>query len=151
MSVAVRCPSRRDTSGVPDMPVVRIVTPITVVIKVIVADHVRGHILCSPRVVVATLARVSPVVKVVLATDLVHLCSQGIRAAESPTLARVHIIVLAITSRLTFTLSNGDSRVISVIADVNSISARLRNDERLVRRVNLKNVISVQASHAHIE
>ena len=69
MALVIRRPARGNAVGIPDMAVVRIVAPVAIVIQVFIADHVVRHILRRARLIVAVIAVVGPVIKLVGSAD----------------------------------------------------------------------------------
>ena len=72
MPLVIRCPACGNPVGEPDVAVVRIVTPVAVVVEVFVPDNVVGDIPRRARLIVAAIAIVGPAIKLIASTDVNH-------------------------------------------------------------------------------
>src|ERR1035438_1145200 len=89
------------------------------------------------RLIVAVVAIVSPVIKLVGSTDVNYLCVQRVRPAESASLSGVQRIGLAVAGRLASALAYADDRVGAVFTSLYPIASRLGNRKRQGRRIDL--------------
>ena len=72
MTLTIRSPARRDM-GKPDVPVAGRRAPVAIVIQIFVTDDIVRHISGRPRILVAMITAVAPVVEVVRSADIFNL------------------------------------------------------------------------------
>ena len=135
----------------PDVPVAGLRTPVAVFVQVLVADHIGRDISGRPRVFIALIAAVAPIIEVVRSTEILDLGIQRIGSIESGALARMQCVGFPVAGRFAFTLANANHGVTSILTRFHTVSSRLENRECLIGSVDLKRIIRVQMSNAYVD
>ena len=151
MPLPIRRPARVHAAREPDMPVVRIVTPVAVVVEILVADDIVRHVLRRPRIVPASVSAIGPIVELIRIAKLIHLGVQIVRPTERAARSGLQRIALPIPGRFALAFSNRDHGVGAVCARLHPITARLVDRERQIRRVDFENIVLVQFPHANVD
>src|ERR1019366_4299017 len=95
---------------VPDVTIVPIIAPASMVIQIFVADDIAGHILRRARIIVAMIAAVGPVVELVGASEVFYIGVQRIgSSAEGGFLSGVQGVGLAVAGGLAFAAAQADA------------------------------------------
>ena len=151
MADVVRCPSRVDAVGKPDVAVGRIVAPVAIVVEVLVADDIGRKVVRGARIIVSVIAGFGPSIKVVRTVKLFHIGVKLIGTAECGALAAAEFIALASARGFAIAFANADDGVVSIGADFNAIMTGLEDGEGLVGCVDLEIVVFMQAAHGDID
>jgi hypothetical protein len=94
MTVTIRRPPCIHV-GEPNVAITGIWTPVPAVVQVFVSDDIMRDISRRPRIFIAVVAAIAPVVEIVGITEIFHLRVQPIRSFEGGALARANGISLS--------------------------------------------------------
>ena len=152
VALAIWRPAWGDIVWVPDVTIVPIVAPASMVIQIFVADDIAGHILRRGRIIVAMIATVGPVVELVGATEAFYIGVQRIGAsAEGGSLSGVQGVGLAVARGLAPAVAQADDGVGAVFTSVQPVVSGLGNRKGQVRCIDLEVIVRVEAAHPKVD
>jgi hypothetical protein len=127
MSVAIRSPIGRDAIWNPDVPILPIVAPRTVIVEIFVANHVRRNIPRRFKPVFTPVTFHSPFLKVIGLRERLLVIAHLIRSGEGVLLTGPSVVSLATRSYFSRAAFNVHRAGIAIRAHVNAIFARTQN------------------------
>ena len=152
VALAIGRPAWGDIVWVPDVTIVPIVAPASMVIQIFVADDIAGHILRRGRIIVAMIATVGPVVELVGATEVFYIGVQRIgSSAERDSLAGVQGVGLAVARGLAPAVAQVDDGGGAVFTSVQPVVSGLGNRKCQVRCIHLEVIVRVEAAHTKVD
>ena len=149
MPFAIGSPARRHP-WIPDIAVFPRRPPITVIVQIFHSNQVPRTITRGTRVIVAALSCVRPVVKLIRVADLLQLRAQLRGTAKRHALSRMDGVFLPVPGRGSFSFPNRYDCVVAILGSFNPVPPGLKRSQRLVGSVDLKDVVPVQSTHAHV-
>ncbi len=152
VALAIRRPAWAYIVWVPDMTIVPIIAPASIVIQVFVADDIAGHIFRRARIVVAMIAAGGPVVELVGATEVFYVGVERIgSAAEGGSFSGVQGVGLAVAGGLASAVAQADDGIAAVFTSVQPVVSGLGNRECQVRCIDLEVIARIEATHTKVD
>ena len=150
MASVIRSPSGFHL-GIPDVPVIRIIAPVAMVIEIVIADHIVRKVLRGTRRIVTVIAILGPGIEVIEGVNRLDIGGKRIGPAECASLPGAQVVGLAIAGGLAFAHADAHHCVAAVRTRLHAIAARLHDRERLVRRIDLEGVVLVEPAYRNID
>ena len=146
-------PAYGDVVRIPDVAVFRhIRCPLAVVVQILVADHVFGHVAARSGVVPALVALRIEVVERIRRRQLVGLVVLQLRIVEGHRLALIDAkACVALTVDVTAAVSHGDDGRLAVGQHADAEFADAIGDEGQCWRVDLVDLAVIQAAYAQVQ
>jgi hypothetical protein len=132
------------------MAVVRIIAPVAIVIEIFITNHIVGQIARRTGVVVAPLTALSPSVKLVRVTDLLHVGIQRVAPAERSSLPGMDRVSLPVACGLALSVSRSNHRVAAIFACLEAVVPGPLNAECQIGRVDFNGIVLIKPPHANI-
>ncbi len=151
MAFVIGRPTGVDSIGEPDVPVVRIIAPVAIVVQILIADHIVREILRRTREVVTVVATFGPGIEFVGAVKRLDVGIERVRSAERAGLSAAQIVALARANGLALARADADHRVAAIGTRLHAIVTGLGDRERLVRRIDLKVIVLAQPAHRDVD
>ena len=151
MSVAIRRPTHSHDSRRPDVAVVRRVLPAAVIVEILVAGHVLGHVAPRLRLLGAAVAPHGPVVESIGGPERARVGRQGARSPERNHLLTAYRNRLPAPAGLGPTFADLHDGGITGIVDLDAIRAGPLQRQGDVRRIDLVCLVGEQLAHVNDE
>src|ERR1700733_6734622 len=119
MAVAIRRPSGVNSCGNPDLAVLRNIAPLSVIIEIFGADHIRGDV--GMRAIFSHVSLLAPVVEIVGGRQVLLIRGELIRAGKYDGLIRLNRKCLASAGDFALTTVDCDDAGVAGFIDGDAI------------------------------
>jgi hypothetical protein len=135
----------------PCISIIRSRPPVPVVIEVLEAYDPARAVPRRRRILVTAFPAIAPAIEIIGPANLVHFSIQRRRPAEREALPGVHGVALPISGRLALSFTDGHHGVVSIFGRVDAVTPGLVDCERLVGRIDFKDIVAIQIPHSHAQ
>ena len=151
VAVAVRSPSNYGSVREPDVAILGHGPPATVIIEILVADHVSRDVARRDGALFAAVAVAAPVIEIVfIAAKALHVGVKLFIPEERAGLPRMNRISRSTARDFAFAIANKHGGRVARLVHINAVAAGTKDGKRQVWSVNLKGFIIIETAHANI-
>src|SRR6266567_4416184 len=152
VAVAVRSPSNYGSVREPDVAILGHGPPATVIIEILVADHVSRDVARRDGALFAAVAVAAPVIEIVfIAAKALHVGVKLFSPEERAGLPRMNRISRSTARDFAFAVANKHGGRVACLVHIDAIAAGTKNGKRQVWSVDLERFVVIETAHANID
>ena len=128
------------------------IVPVTVVIQILITNHVFGHVLARPGMIPACIALLTESLEIICLRQTVALVILQLRIVERHRLTFLDLEArVALAVGIAAPMDNGDGRRLAIGFDGNAIFADTTDDESQRWRIDFVGLVVIQTAHAQVQ